>query len=141
MTSNKTELQKILTETFMKADKKYNSGLFKGENTIFDLSADVIFDIIEMLYYPKTPYLFNIIEPSVLGKIYESFWAESITISDGDVLLSKKNEYKNRSVVSTSVEIVKYMVKNTLDPICKGKTPKYIADLRIADIACGSGIF
>ena len=141
MTSDKTELQRILTETFREADKKYNSGLFKGENPIFDLSADVIFDMIEMLYYPKTPYLFNIIEPSVLGKIYESFLAESLTISGGEVLLAKKNEYKNRSVVSTPVEIVKYMVKNTLDPICKGKSPKDIAELRIADIACGSGVF
>lgn len=67
--------------------------------------------MIEMLYYPKTPYLFNIIEPSVLGKIYESFLAESLIISGGEVLLAKKNEYKNRSVVSTPVEIVKYMVK------------------------------
>ena len=50
--------------------------------------------MIEMLYYPKTPYLFNIIEPSVLGKIYESFLAESLTISGGEVLLAKKNEYK-----------------------------------------------
>ena len=141
MTSDKTELQRILTETFREADKKYNSGLFKGENPIFDLSADVIFDMIEMLYYPKIPYLFNIIEPSVLGKIYESFLAESLTISGGEVLLAKKNEYKNRSVVSTPVEIVKYMVKNTLDPICKGKSPKDIAELRIADIACGSGVF
>lgn len=141
MTSDKTELQRILTETFREADKKYNSGLFKGENPIFDLSADVIFDMIEMLYYPKTPYLFNIIEPSVLGKIYESFLAESLTISGGEILLAKKNEYKNRSVVSTPVEIVKYMVKNTLDPICKGKSPKDIVDLRIADIACGSGVF
>jgi hypothetical protein len=141
MISDKTELQRILTETFREADKKYNSGLFKGENPIFDLSADVIFDMIEMLYYPKTPYLFNIIEPSVLGKIYESFLAESLTISGGEVLLAKKNEYKNRSVVSTPVEIVKYMVKNTLDPICKGKSPKDIAELRIADIACGSGVF
>ena len=33
------------------------------------------------------------------------------------------------------------MVKNTLDPICKGKSPKDIAELRIADIACGSGVF
>lgn len=141
MAKDKTELQRVLTETFREADKKYNSGLFKGKKSIFDLSSDVIFDMIEMLYYPKTPYLFNIIEPSVLGKIYESFLAESLTISDGEISLSKKNEYKNRSVVSTPIEIVKYMVKNTLAPICKGKNPKDIADLRIADIACGSGVF
>ena len=33
------------------------------------------------------------------------------------------------------------MVKNSLEPICKGKTPKEIAELKIADIACGSGVF
>lgn len=141
MAEDKTELQRVLTDTFKETDNKYNSGLFKGENPIFDLNADVIFNMIEMLYYPKTPYLFNVIEPSVLGKIYESFLAESLVISNGEVSLAKKNEYKNRSVVSTPVEIVKYMVKNTLEPICEGKTPKDIVELRIADIACGSGVF
>ena len=141
MTADKTELKRVLTDTFKQADRMYNSGLFKGKNPIFDLSVDVIFNMIEMLYYPKTPYLFNIIEPSVLGKIYESFLAESLIISNGKVSLAKKNEYKNRSVVSTPVEIVKYMVKNTLAPVCNNKTPKEIVELRIADIACGSGIF
>lgn len=51
MIEDKTELQGVLTETFKEADKRYNSGLFKGENTIFDLSIDVIFDMIETLYY------------------------------------------------------------------------------------------
>ena len=141
MIADKTELQRVLTDTFKEADRRYNSGLFKGQNPIFDLSVDVIFNMIEMLYYPKTPYLFNIIEPSVLGKIYESFLAESLVISNGKVSLAKKNEYKNRSVVSTPVEIVKYMVKNTLAPVCKDKIPKEIVELRIVDIACGSGVF
>lgn len=141
MIEDKTELQKVLTDTFKAADKKYNSGLFKGENPIFDLNADVIFNMIEMLYYPKTPYLFNVIEPSVLGKIYESFLAERLIISDGNVTLAKKNEYKNRSVVSTPIEIVKYMVKNTLEPICDGKAPTDICKLKISDISCGSGVF
>lgn len=141
MIEDKTELQRVLTDTFKAADKKYNSGLFKGEKLIFDLNADVIFDMIEMLYYPKTPYLFNVIEPSVLGKIYESFLAERLLISNGEVTLAKKNEYKNRSVVSTPVEIVKYMVKNTLEPICEGKTPTDIFKIKVADIACGSGVF
>lgn len=138
---DKTKLKKVLTDTIKAADRRYNSGLFKSENHIFDLSTNVIFNMIEMLYYPKSPYLFNIIEPSVLGKIYESFLAESLIISNGEVSLAKKNEYKNRSVVSTPVEIVKYMVKNTLDSVCNGKTPKEILELRIADISCGSGIF
>ncbi len=141
MISNKEELQAVLTDTFKKADKRYNSGLFDDNNIIFDLNSNIIFEMIESLYYPKTPYLFTMIEPNILGKIYESFLTESLTVSDNKICLAKKNEYRHKSVVSTPVEIVKYMVKNTLETICAGKTPKEILRLRIIDIACGSGIF
>lgn len=122
-------------------DKKYNSKLFAGKNIVLDLNNEIIFNMIDSLYYPQTPYLFNMIEPGILGKIYESFLAESLVIEDGDIILAAKKGYKYRSVVSTPVEIVKYMVKNTLSPICEGKTPEEIKRLRIADIACGSGVF
>ena len=141
MTSDRKELQRLLTESFKEADKRYNSGLFRGENPIFDLSSDLIFEMIESLYYPKNPYLFTVIEPSILGKIYESFLTESIVVSEDGISLSEKKEYKYKSVVSTPIEIVKYMVKNTLDPLCEGKTPEQISKLKIIDIACGSGIF
>lgn len=141
MITDRQELQQILTETFKEADKRYNSGLFKGQNPIFDLNSDIIFEMIESLYYPKTPYLFTIIEPSILGKIYEAFLVESLVVSDNEICLAKKNEYKYKSVVSTPFEIVKYMVKNTLEPVCAGKTPEEICKLRITDIACGSGVF
>lgn len=138
---DRASLQKVLTTVFKEADKRYNSGLFKNDSPIFDLSCDIIFEMIESLYYPKTPYMFTIIEPSILGKIYESFLAESLVLQDGKITLAQKKEYLYKSVVSTPVEIVKYMVKNTLEPLCKGKTPPEILSLRIADIACGSGIF
>lgn len=141
MTTDKTELQRVLTETFKEADKRYNSGLFSGKYPIFDLSSEIIFEIIESLYYPKTPYLFTIIEPSILGKIYEMFLAESLILSNNTIELAKKSEYKYKSVVSTPIEIVKYMVKKTLDSICCGKTPNEICMIKIADIACGSGVF
>ena len=140
-TQDKEELQKVLTKVFKEADKRYNSKLFLGENIVFDLKNDIIYNIILSLYYPKTPYMFNIIEPGILGKIYESFLTESLVEKDGDIILAPKKEYKYRSVVSTPVEIVKYMVKNTLAPICDKKTPEEIKEIRIADIACGSGVF
>ena len=135
------DLQNKLTKVFKEADKRYNSGLFKGENLIFDLKCDIIFGMIKSLYYPETPYMFNIIEPSILGKIYETFLTEHLVLADEKIELAKKNEYIYRSIVSTPVEIVKYMVKNTLEDICKGKEPCEILQLKIADIACGSGIF
>ena len=135
------ELKESLTKVFKEVDKNYNSRLFSGGNIIFDLSNEIIFNMIVSLYYPQSPYLFNIIEPGMLGKIYESFLTERLVSENEHIVLAAKKEYRYRSVVSTPVEIVKYMVKNTLNPICRGKTPKEIMELRIADIACGSGIF
>lgn len=139
--NNKGELQELLTKVFKEADKKYNSKLFAGKNIILDLNNEIIFNMVDSLYYPKVPYLFHMIEPGILGKIYESFLTESLVIEDRDIVLAAKAEYKYRSVVSTPIEIVKYMVKNTLCSICEGKAPEEIKKIRIADIACGSGVF
>ena len=139
--NDKSELKKSLEKVFKEVDKRYNSGLFNGNYIIFDLDNDIIFDIIMSLYYPQTPYLFKIIEPSILGKIYESLLSERLSLSGNQIILSPKKEYIYKSVVSTPQEIVKYMVKNTLEKICEDKSPKEILRLRIADIACGSGIF
>lgn len=138
---NRQELQTKLTAVFKEADKRYNSGLFSGDNPIFDLNSDIIFEMIESLYYPKTPYLFTVIDPGILGRIYEAFLVESLVQMDGKICLSQKKEYIYKSVVSTPIEIVKYMVMETLEPVCRGKTPDDILNIKIADIACGSGIF
>ena len=112
------------------------------KNIIFDLSNEVIASIIEGLYYPQSPYLFNIIEPNLLGKIYEVFLTEQLVVRpDGESGLGKKLDFANRSVVTTPTEIVRYMVDKTLTRACERKTPEEILRLRIADIACGSGIF
>lgn len=140
--SDPAQLQAKLEELFRAADHRYNSGMFSGEDIIFDLSSTVISDMIKGLYYPQSPYLFNIIEPNLLGKIYEMFLTEQLELlSDNTIGLAKKRDCLNRSVVTTPTEIVKYMVDKTLSKACDGKSPTDILNLRIADIACGSGIF
>lgn len=139
---NPKDLQMKLEELFRVADKKYNSGIFSSENIIFDLNSTVIIDMIEGLYYPKSPYMFNIIEPNLLGKIYELFLTEHLIIGENQqIILTQKKDCINRSVVTTPTEIVKYMVEKTLSKVCEGKTPKQILNLKFADIACGSGVF
>lgn len=116
--------------------------MFSGDDIVFDLSSAVISEMIKGLYYPQSPYLFNIIEPNLLGKIYELFLTEQlILLPDGTIGLGKKKDCLNRSVVTTPTEIVKYMVEKALSRACEGKTPAEILDVHIADIACGSGIF
>lgn len=136
------QLHERLEELFRSADRRYNSGMFSGDDIVFDLSSQVISEIIESLYYPQSPYLFNIIEPNLLGKIYEVFLTEQLTLlPDGTIGLGKKKDFANRSVVTTPTEIVRYMVDKTLSKECAGKSPAEVLDIRIADIACGSGIF
>lgn len=137
-----SQIHERLEQLFRAADKKYNSGMFSGEYIVFDLNSTVIKNMIEGLYYPQSPYLFNIIEPNMLGKIYEAFLTEQLVVSsNGNIVLSKKKECLNRSIVTTPTEIVKYIVSNTLKLLCDKKTPDEIKQLRIADIACGSGVF
>lgn len=141
-TDNPEQLQSELETLFRAADHRYNSGMFSGEDIIFDLSSNTIGEIISALYYPQSPYLFNIIEPNMLGKIYEMFLTEQLLIlKNGTIGLGKKKDYRDRSVVSTPTEIVKYMVEKVLSLTCAGKSPDEILELRIADISCGSGVF
>ena len=141
-TLDQTRLRESISELFKVADKRYNSGLFAGESIVFDLSNEVIVNMIEGLYYPQSPYLFSIIESNLLGKVYELFLTEQlVTLPDGTVGLSPKKDCINRSVVTTPTEIVKYIVEKSLSRICDGKTPFDIQQLRVADIACGSGVF
>lgn len=137
-------LHQKLKEMFMDADKKYNSGIFSGKNILFDLNNDVILKIIKGLYYPQSPYLFNIISPHILGKMYEMFLTETLTLDNGKIVLQHQVNYGepiDRTVVTTGDAIVHHMVNKVLCEVCKNKTPKEIKQLRIADIACGSGIF
>lgn len=139
--ADEDELNTRLEQLFRDADRRYNSGMFSGDYIVFDVDSQTIKSMIEGLYYPKSPYLFNIIEPNMLGKIYEVFLTEQLLEENNRIVLGKKKDCANRSVVTTPVEIVKYMVERTLEPLCKGKTPDEVKGLRLADIACGSGIY
>lgn len=135
------ELKNSLDRMFKEADLKYNSGIFSSEFLIFDLSNEIIMDIIENLYYPKSPYVFNVIESNLLGQIYELFLCEKISLLDNQIILKNRSNIENRDIVITPEEIVKYMVRETMGPILEGLSPSDIKLLKFADISCGSGVF
>lgn len=134
-------LNTILGDIFRISDRTYNAGLFSGEDVIFDLNNSVIKIIIDELYYPRSPYKFNIIDTGLLGAMYESFLVDKVCIRENKFVLEKKKIYANKAIVSTPNEIVKYIVEKTLHPLCVNKSPEEIKNLRIADISCGSGVF
>ena len=124
------ELKKVFTA----ADKKYDSGLFElidGEQ--FEISDSILVDIFKELYYPNSCYEFSIVDPFIIGQIYELFLEEEIVIKDGIVVAERKPEIvDSQGVVNTPKNIADIIVKTTFT-----EWDSY----RIADICCGSGNF
>lgn len=65
------------------ADKVYNSGLFQsgGDPSLaLEVGDGVLGDIITELYYPKSPYTFSVVEPAILGEVYELLLGEALKL-------------------------------------------------------------
>jgi len=144
----------MLLEEFRKADEKYNSGLFhfkeesgRGEpdrlTPSLKIDDEVLSEMIENLYPPKSPYRFSVIPAEILGHVYEQFLGKVISLGDdGDVEVEYKPEVRKAGgVYYTPTYIVDYIVDNTVGKLLEGQTPTSASSLRILDPACGSGSF
>lgn len=135
-----------LLSIFHRADARYNAGLFaysRGDvDESLDVSDDVLATIINGLYFPE-PYEFSAMPADILGRIYEQFLGEEITVdSNSTVTVELKPEYrKGGGVYYTPSPIVEYIVEETLGPLLEGKSEQAIADLTVVDPSSGSGSF
>ncbi|MEO7021157.1 MAG: DNA methyltransferase [Ktedonobacteraceae bacterium] len=136
-----------LKTLFIKADKRYNSGLFDFvEDQLslnIEIASEVLIHIFKALYFPESPYAFAVVETDVISEIYEIFLGKTVELlDDKEIRITPKPEIVESSgVVSTPKYIVDKIVQKTLKLLCQGKSPIELSKLRIADIACGSGIF
>ncbi|HNB54211.1 MAG TPA: TaqI-like C-terminal specificity domain-containing protein, partial [Anaerolineales bacterium] len=132
----------------------YNSGLFhlraeKGREGADSLTPrlsidDKTFkDILGNLYYPDSPYDFNVMPADILGQVYEQFLGKVIRLTKGGrAEVEDKPEVKKAGgVFYTPTYIVDYIVKQTVGKLVEEKTPDEVAKLKICDPACGSGSF
>ncbi|MDR2757610.1 MAG: N-6 DNA methylase, partial [Planctomycetaceae bacterium] len=135
-----------LFKRFLRADEKYNSGLFDFDkdkiSVTISIDNHVIKTIIRDLYYPS-PYNFSVIPVEILGSVYEQFLGKVICLtSGGRVKVETKPEVrKSGGVFYTPQYIVRYIVQKTVGELVEGKTPKEVSELKIVDPACGSGSF
>ena len=143
-----------IVEIFKKSDGKYNSGIFDfSKDKITDkikVDNKVIKEIINDLYYPKSPYEFSVISVEIIGNAYEQFLGKTITIGANHAKSGQtpraKIEFKPEvrkagGVYYTPEYIVDYIVENTVGEKIKNKKPNEIAKIKIVDPACGSGSF
>ena len=132
---------------FKEADSKYNSGLFdfKKDNISFNVAIDnkTIKGIISELYYPNSPYVFDVMSVEILGSAYEQFLGKQIKLSAGHrATIEEKHEVRKAGgVYYTPQYIVEYIVENTVGKLTAGKKPADVTKLKIVDPACGSGSF
>ncbi|HBI03545.1 MAG TPA: restriction endonuclease subunit M, partial [Paenibacillaceae bacterium] len=152
---DKKEIYQKFGDICKEADAKYNSGLFhfkeeKGrpstpDELTLDLSIDdgVFKTILKSLYYPESPYEFSVLQPEILGNVYEQFLGKVIrlTASHRAKVEEKAEVKKAGGVYYTPQYIVDYMVEKTVGKLCQGKTPNKVSKLKILDPACGSGSF
>jgi predicted RNA methylase len=98
--------------------------------------------ICKKLAHVNSPYDFNSIPIHILGSIYERFLGKVIVTTAKRATLEEKPEVRKAGGVYYTPEyIVRYIVENTVGKQIEGKTPAQIAEMRFADIACGSGSF
>jgi hypothetical protein len=143
-----------LNELFVKADQRYNSGLFHFEKEAGRASAadtltpglhvddEVLRRIITRLYPPDSPYDFRVLPVEVLGQVYERFLGKVIQVTAKRARVELKPEVRKAGgVFYTPSYIVDRIVKRTIQPLVEGQSPERVASLRILDPACGSGSF
>lgn len=153
--------QNLLT-VFKHANARYNAGLFDvslhnsiAENIYIDNFE--IRKIIEELYFPHSPYRFEIISPEILGVAYEQFLGKTIRLERSGkdaydrtgkkvpgynaIVEYKPDVRKAGGVFYTPQYIVNYIVAQTVGKLVEGKTPNEVALLTFCDPACGSGSF
>lgn len=140
----KTDIYSKLVPVFRKLNREYNGLLFKqhfSEKLMVD--DKLLSHIIKHLSWPLSPYQFDVIEPEILGRIYEKFLGSKIRLTAGHrAKVEEKPEVRKAGgVYYTPQYIVDYIVKNTVGEKVKGKTPDEITQIKIVDPACGSGSF
>ena len=130
-----------------KLDVKYNGVVFK-EHPILDKKGfsgaeeKIFLEICADMGSLNSPYDFNYIPIHILGSIYERFLGKVVVATEHRARIEEKPEVRKAGgVYYTPKYIVDYIVQHTIHECIRDKTPKQIADLRFADIACGSGSF
>ena len=133
-----------LKAMFETADQKYDSGLFEllDEDRLV-VSDRVLIEIFQSLYYPNNSYEFGVIDPYIIGQIYELFLDEKLDVQpDGHIITKEKPEVvDSQGAVNTPKNITDIIVEKTLQPLYADKTPNEVVGYRIADICCGAGNF
>ncbi|HQO39338.1 MAG TPA: restriction endonuclease subunit R, partial [Spirochaetota bacterium] len=116
-TKKSEDVYRSIIPVFRNLDNVYNGLLFK-KHFSEELSIDdkTIKDIIKNMCYPVSPFQFDVIEPEILGRIYEKFLGSKIRLTENhQAKIEEKMEVRKAGGVYYTPEyIVNYIVENTV---------------------------
>lgn len=138
-------LNKKINDIFQTYDKNYDSELFQP--SLCDqlkISDDILERVILGMYRPEEgikSYDFSVIDVNVLGNIYEQYLGHILKTTPKRAKLTNGRVHrKEHGIYYTPTYIVDYIVRNTVGEKLKKRGVK-VDELKILDLACGSGSF
>jgi len=121
----------------------YDGPMFQKIASLHSLSIDndAFTHFLNSLYYPS-PYRFDVIPLKTISDIYDLFLGYQLVIRNSNVEDELKEEFKkSNGAVTTPGHIVNRVIDCTFPDSFKNLSISQILNLKIVDIACGSGVF
>ena len=122
----------------------YDGPMFKKIPSLQSLQIDnaVFESFLANLYYPS-PYRFDVIPLKTLSDIYDLFLGYQLVVDGTSVTDELKSEFKkSNGAVTTPEALVNQVIECTIPfNTINSLTIEQIFNLKIIDIACGSGVF
>ena len=141
----KSDMVAELNALFREFDAAYDTRLFaphlceelESEPTPFEAVIDGLYDVPGGYGF----YDFNAIDADVLGAIYEQYLGYVAQDPEGKVVVSKREKRKARGIYYTPQFVVRYIVEQTLGRFLGETDYERARQVRVLDMACGSGSF
>lgn len=122
----------------------YDGPMFKKIPSLQSVQIDnaVFESFLSNLYYPS-PYRFDVIPLKTLSDIYDLFLGYQLVVKGTSVTDELKSEFKkSNGAVTTPEALVNQVIECTIPfNTINNLTIEQIFNLKIIDIACGSGVF
>lgn len=122
----------------------YDGPMFKKIPSLqsLQINNDVFESFLSNLYYPS-PYRFDVIPLKTLSDIYDLFLGYQLVVDGSSVTDELKSEFKkSNGAVTTPESLVNQVIESAIPfNTINNLTIEQIFNLKIIDIACGSGVF
>lgn len=135
-------IKNALDEKYRELDRTYSGLLFNNNDLCNEckISNEILYYIIENLYYNKSPYNFKYIKIEILGSMFEQYLGSKLVKYDDEVSIELKPEYRKLGGVYYTPEyITNEIVDSTVIPVMKKLTFDQYSDFKLLDLTVGSG--